>query len=78
MGYSECLPTRLKPLTEGTCFSQVRSARSGTVYWDPDPPAQLTTIFGEYVVGAPSAAANSIYAVDAFAVHRREKQIANL
>ena len=23
MGYSECLPTRLNPLAEGTCFSQV-------------------------------------------------------
>ncbi len=49
----------------------MRSARSGTVYWDPGLPAQLTKIFGEYVVGAPSAAANSIYAVDAFAVHRK-------
>ena len=47
----------------------MRSARSGTVRWDPDLPAQLTGNFGDYTLAAPSAAAMSIYTVDAFAMH---------
>ena len=31
MAYSECLPTRLNPLAERTCFSQVDTDQSGTI-----------------------------------------------
>ena len=38
MGYSECLPTRLTPLAEGSCFSQAaRLLLDGGA--DPNPPA---------------------------------------
>ena len=33
MAYSECLPTRLNPLAETTCFSQVIRAAGGWFEW---------------------------------------------
>jgi hypothetical protein len=50
---------------------KMRSFRSRKVFWEPDVPAQLTGIFGDYIGGAPSAAAVSIYLADAFSTHRQ-------
>jgi len=48
MAYSECLPTRLNPLAERTCFSQVSASifRTGEV---------LTTVAGVSVAGIGAA-----------------------
>ena len=43
---------------------KVTSAGSGSVHWDPDPPAQLTRNFGFINFGLRSAAAVSIRNVD--------------
>ena len=45
MAYSECLPTRLNPLAERTCFSQV-----------PGSPAGWLEMLGRYGSGRLSAA----------------------
>ena len=48
MEYSECLPTRLNPLAERTCFSQADSAASTCWFKGQTPEADRTDNDGTY------------------------------
>ena len=50
---------------------KVRSARTGTVHWDPDVSAQLAGTFGDYIQATSSAAAMSIHIVDGMSMYRQ-------
>ena len=47
----------------------LRSARSGTVYWNPTPPGGLTRGFAEQLFSCPTADACAISAVDSYTVY---------